>query len=245
MSIQRLLNPSSENDKSLNLYGNSVNAKSIDVENIVNESINITKASPVSIFLLMQNPSQPVDQKTYGMYSTVAGNALWFARFSDTGSAIENYLCYKPGTLDVVTNQLNYNNQAAIVNVPTSSLAGSFYENFSSSGNNWTGPFTSPVSSQIIARRVGTNVIVRLGSISAASSNATSMTHTVALPASMRPLINVVAKIQVTDNSSSVVGTVTVSSATGLMTIFVGNGNAFTPAGNAGLEGAFVSYAII
>ena len=139
-------------------------------------------------------------------------------------------------TLDLHSNPLTF--------VSPSSGTNSFYERFTSSGNQFSGPYASPISQEFTVTRTGDNVSINLGSLSSASTINNPIVSSVALPISLRPQVGGTRIfIQCFDNSVSVLGNVLISNSTGLLTINPGvAGGGFTSSGSAGFNQASITY---
>jgi len=142
------------------------------------------------------------------------------------------------GGIDIETIRLD---SGTIANVLPSSAVGSFYEQFTSVGNNYSGALTLAILKEYSAVRVGNLVTVNIGSLLAACSVATTITSSVALPVNLRPQQGTRFCVELFDNNVSVVGFCLVSATTGLIQFIPVSGN-YTPLGNGGFSQVMVTY---
>ncbi len=224
----------------------------LSVAQLTSGQINVVNDSPTSaVYLKMTNNDLPPDSRTYGFYSSVPSDACWFSKFSDIGGANTNYVCYEGGggitiptaTLRINAGGLNLNNAGSLANVPSSASTGSFYEVFSSSGNQWSGAIPA-TGAEFKAVRVGSNINIYISNFATAATVATTMTSSVALPANFRPASSVNMLLIMEDNSVFGTGILRVET-TGLMTLYANaNFGAFAGAGTTGCPRTCVSYVV-
>lgn len=234
---------------------NELVATSFSVDTLDAKQLVITQdAVGATVYIRMINEQLPADSKDYGFYSSTVSNAFWLAKFSDLGGANVNYLCFEAAggitiptaTLRINSGGLNLNSAGALLNVPSSSTNGSFYETFTSVGNTFIGAFAVPIASEYTLTRIGNVVHMNIGTVSGPGANATILYISQTLPVQFRPSFATSIPIRVESNSVNQLGLAMVDNLIGGMTFQVGmaTGGNFSTTGTCGLVGVSISWKI-
>lgn len=136
---------------------------------------------------------------------------------------------------------------SALLNVPLSSTAGSFYETFASVGNTYAGVLNAPAAQEFTATRTGNVVVVNLGTLvpAAATGGAGTFATTIPLPATLLPPADVQLFIAATEDGVVVTGSAVVD-AGGIITFSVGVAKAtFAGVADAGFQDAMLTFSTI
>lgn len=107
---------------------------------------------------------------------------------------------------------------------------------FTSSGNIISGPFTTSIESEYSLTIIGNIVFMLLEEVGGQASNNLLMTFSAAIPAEFRPVEDFAdCYIRVLNNTTDALGNVQINSTTGVITIGVAPGTAFSATGDCGI----------
>lgn len=232
---------------------NELKATTFTTDTIITNSIEIVRDEATPVYITMTNEALPPNQKTYGMYSDTLTNAFYLSQFNDVPAIAKDYikLAGSGGVeiptedLKISTGSVDLNNTGALLNVPSSSTAGSFYETFTSTGNTFAGAYAVPIAKEYKLTRIGNVVSMFIGTVSGAGANAGIIFITQGMPAQFRPSELLAIPIRVQDNSAFVLGVALIDNLVGGMTFSVGMASAtFATTGNCGLSGVVLTWRV-
>lgn len=121
-----------------------------------------------------------------------------------------------------------------------------WYQEFQSSGNQWTGIYGAPIGGEYTIGRVGGFCCVRLPFVTGIATIPGYLSSTISVPAWALPSLTISGSIVILDNAATSVGIFTLDSGTGIITIANSTGGTFSGAGLSGFPNSVCfSYALM